>query len=331
MIAGSNDSTKPETTIQRIAPMKTDKIPTKLLVICGPTASGKSELALRLAHELDAEIINADSMQVYRNMDIGTAKPSPDERTKIRHHLIDVADPGQLFSAADFADAADAAIKDITGRGKRVIVVGGTGLYIRALLKGLVDSPSGVGEIRQTLQQEALDLGNEAMLDKLRLVDPELAVRIHPNNLVRIIRALEVYRLTGNRLSHYQQKHGFAAQRYETLQIGIRVERQELYKRIEARVDRMLAEGLLEEAQRLLKNGCGSESKAMRAIGYKEAVACLRGEYSQEEAARLIKRDTRHYAKRQLTWFNADPDIIWLEYPEKVVTILQHVIEFFDR
>ena len=322
---------KPEATIRQIAPMKTDKVLPKLLVICGPTASGKSNLALRLAYELGAEIINADSMQVYRNMDIGTAKPLPDERTKIRHHLIDVADPGEIFTAADFADAADAAIKEIIDRGKRVIVVGGTGLYIRALLKGLVDSPSGAGEIREALQQEARELGNEAMMEKLRMVDPGLAARIHPNNLVRIIRALEVYRLTGIPLSRYQQEHGFSRQRYETLQIGIRLERRELYKRIEARVDSMLAEGLLEEAQRLLKNGYGPESKAMRAIGYKEAVACLRGEYSQEDAALLIKRDTRHYAKRQLTWFNADPDIIWLEYPEKVVTILQQAIEFFDR
>ena len=311
--------------------MKTQQPPPKLLIICGPTASGKSDLALRLAHELDAEIINADSMQIYRGMDIGTAKPTPEQRRDIPHHLIDVADPDQDFSAADFAAAADYAVKDITERGKRVIVVGGTGLYIRALLKGLVDSPSGAGEIRQALQQEARDLGNEAMLEKLRLVDPELAGRIHPNNLVRIIRALEVHRLTGVTLSHYQQDHGFSAKRYESLQIGIRVERQELYRRIETRVDRMLEQGLLEEVKHLLASGYGPESKAMRAIGYKEAVAFLSGEYSLEEAAKLIKRDTRRYAKRQLTWFNADPEIIWLEYPEKFVTILQHAIEFFEH
>ena len=311
--------------------MKTPQHSQKLLIICGPTASGKSDLALRLAHELDAEIINADSMQIYRGMDIGTAKPTPEQRRDIPHHLIDVADPDQPFSAADFAAAADYAIKDVTERGKRVIVVGGTGLYIRALLKGLVDSPSGAGEIRQALQQEARDLGNEAMLEKLRLVDPELAGRIHPNNLVRIIRALEVHRLTGVTLSHYQQDHGFSAKRYESLQIGIRVERQELYRRIETRVDRMLEQGLLEEVKHLLASGYGPESKAMRAIGYKEAVAFLSGEYSLEEAAKLIKRDTRRYAKRQLTWFNADPEIIWLEYPEKFDTILQHAIEFFDH
>lgn len=304
---------------------------TRLLIICGPTASGKSELALRLARELDAEIVNADSMQLYRGMDIGTAKPTPAERKEVRHHLIDTVEPDRLFSAADFAAAAAEAIDDITARGKRVIVVGGTGLYLRALVSGLVDSPSGAGDVRQALQEEARLLGNAAMLEKLRQVDPELAGRIHPNNLVRIIRALEVYRLTGIPLSRYQQEHGFAGQQYETLQIGISVERGELYRRIDARVERMLADGLANEVRQLLAAGYGRELKAMRAIGYKQLAAHLAGECSLEEAVRLIKRDTRRYAKRQLTWFHSDSDIIWLEYPTKFVTILQHAIEFFDR
>jgi len=185
----------------------------KILVVAGPTASGKSDLALRLARELDAEIVNADSMQVYRGMDIGTAKPTPVQRAGVPHHLIDVAEPDRLFSAADFAEAADEAIRAITGRGRRVIVVGGTGLYIRALLKGLVDSPSGAGVVRKALQEEAAQLGNEAMLEQLRRVDPELAARMHPNNLVRIIRALEVHRLTGVPLSRHQQEHAFSARR----------------------------------------------------------------------------------------------------------------------
>ncbi len=303
----------------------------KLLVICGPTASGKSELAIRLARELDAEIVNADSMQVYRGMDIGTAKPAPAQRKEIPHHLIDVADPDQPFSAADFALAADEAIRGTTGRGKRVIVAGGTGLYIRALLKGLVDSPSGAGEIRRELQEEARELGNQAMLEKLGRVDPELAARIHPNNRVRIIRALEVYRLTGVPLSRYQQEHGFSGRRYESLQIGIKVERRELYRRIDERVERMVEDGLLDEVHGLLASGYGRDLKSMRAIGYKEAAACLAGEYGPDEAVRLIKRDTRRYAKRQLTWFNADPDILWLEYSEKFDTILRHAIDFFER
>jgi tRNA dimethylallyltransferase len=285
----------------------------KILVICGPTASGKSELALRLAHELDAEIINADSMQLYRGMDIGTAKPTPKQRAEVPHHLIDIVDPDRLFSAADFADAADDVIRDIRARGKQPIVVGGTGLYIRALLKGLVDSPSGAGEIRAALQKDADELGNVAMLEQLRSVDPELAAGLHPNNLVRIIRALEVHRLTGIPLSRHQQEHAFAVRRYDSLQIGILVERSRLYGNIEERVDRMLVEGLLDEVKVLLSSGFGPESKAMRSIGYKEAVAHLGGEITLEEAVTLIKRDTRRYAKRQLTWFNADPDILWCQ------------------
>ncbi|NTV51040.1 MAG: tRNA (adenosine(37)-N6)-dimethylallyltransferase MiaA [Geobacteraceae bacterium] len=304
---------------------------TKILVICGPTASGKSELALRLAHNLGAEIVNADSMQIYRGLDIGTAKPSSEHQAEIRHHLIDVIDPDQQFSAADFSDAADAAIREITSRGKRVIVAGGTGLYIRALLGGLVDSPSGAGEIRQALQDEAGILGNEAMLEKLRQVDPEMAAGLHPNNLVRIVRALEVHRLTGIPLSRYQKEHAFATRRYDSLQIGISVERGLLYERIEERVEQMLAGGLLREVDALLANGFGRELKSMRSIGYKESTAHLCGELSADEMARLIKRDTRHYAKRQMTWFKADPDILWFEYPEKFDTILKYSIKFFDH
>jgi tRNA dimethylallyltransferase len=302
----------------------------RILVICGPTASGKSDLALRLAHTLDGEIINADSMQVYRGMDIGTAKPATEQRVKIPHHLIDIVRPDQSFSAADFAEAAEKAIREINSRGKRAIVVGGTGLYIRALLKGLVDSPAGTEEVRQELQTEARQRGNPAMLEELRQVDPESAERIHPNNMVRIIRALEVFRTTGITLSRYQQEHGFSGQRYNSLQIGIHVERQLLYDRIDERVSQMLEQGLLQEVQQLLNAGYGTESKAMRAIGYKELIAHLDGEYGLDEAIRLIKRDTRHYAKRQLTWFNADKDILWLEYPEKFDTILNHAIEFFE-
>jgi tRNA dimethylallyltransferase len=302
----------------------------RILIICGPTASGKSELALRLARELDGEIISADSMQIYRGMDIGTAKPTAEEMADIPHHLLDVADPDTPFSAADFSDAASQAISGVIRRGRRPIVVGGTGLYIRALLHGLVDSPSGAGELRERLQGEARESGNLAMLERLRLVDPELAATIHPNNLVRIIRGLEVYHLTGIPLSRYQREHGFAGERFASLAIGIRVERQELYQRIEERVDRMLAAGLIDEVRRLVDAGFCPELKAMRSIGYRESCAYLSGELSLEETALLIKRNTRRYAKRQLTWFNADPDIIWLEYPEKFVTILQYCIAFFE-
>ena len=303
----------------------------KILVICGQTASGKSELALRLARDLDAEIINADSMQVYRGLDIGTAKPTPQQRSEVPHHLIDIVEPDDLFSAADFAHAADAAIRDISARGKRIILVGGTGLYIRALLRGLVNSPGGSGEIRAGLQEEAARVGNQAMLERLRRVDPNLAAGLHSNNLVRIIRALEVYQLTGVPLSCHQQEHAYAVRRYDSLQIGISVERSELYRRIDERVDRMMVAGLLDEVRALLDSGFSRDLKALRSIGYKESAAFLNGDISLPEAVRLIKRDTRRYAKRQSTWFNADPDILWFEYPEKFATLLQHTIEFFER
>lgn len=304
--------------------------PQKILVICGPTASGKSELAVRLARLLDGEIVNADSMQIYRGMDIGTAKPTLVERGGIPHHLLDVADPDRNFSAADFAEEAAAAIAGIAGRGRCPIVVGGTGLYIRALLHGLVDSPGGSEKVRGELRREARALGNRAMLERLRAVDPELASTIHPNNLVRIIRGLEAYQTTGVPLSRSQREHGFARRRYATLKIGIRTERLELYDRIEKRVDGMLAAGLPDEVRRLLRAGFHRELKAMRAIGYKEICAFLAGELSLEEATLLIKRDSRRYAKRQITWFNADQEIIWLEYPGKFVTISQNCIDFFN-
>jgi tRNA dimethylallyltransferase len=303
----------------------------KILIICGPTASGKSDLALRLADAVNAEIVNADSMQIYRGLNIGTAKPSLEQQAEIPHHLIDVVSPDQQFSAADFAAAADAAIHDIISRGKRVIVAGGTGLYMRALVHGLIDTPGGDAELRQALHDEADNIGSEAMLEQLRLVDPELAAVLHANNLVRIIRGLEVYRLTGIPLSSYQKEHAFAQRRYGTLQIGISVERQLLYDRINKRVERMLADGLLQEVSGLLAAGFGREHKSMRSIGYKESAANLCGEINLEEAVRLIKQNTRHYAKRQLTWFNADPDILWFEYPEKFATILKLAIEFYDR
>jgi len=302
----------------------------KLLVICGPTASGKSNLAVQLAQQLNGEIINADSMQVYKGMDIGTAKLPHDQRGGIPHHLIDVAEPDQLFSAADFVEAADAAISDIASRGKLPIVVGGTGLYIRALLYGLVDSPSGAGAVRARLQHEASVIGNIAMLEKLRAIDPELAAQIHPNNLVRIIRGLEVYYLTGLPLSNYQRQHGFNNKRYNALQIGIKIEREELYNRIELRVNNMLADGLVEEVRQLFSKGYRSNLKSMRSIGYKEICAFLEGELTLDEALILIKRDTRRYAKRQLTWFNSNREIIWLEYPKNFAKILSHACDFFE-
>lgn len=304
---------------------------TRLIVICGPTASGKSELAVRLAHEINAEIINADSMQIYRGLTIGTAKPSCQDRAAIRHYLIDIAQPDESFSAADFTRAADAAVREITGRGKRVIVAGGTGLYIKAFLRGLVDSPGSDESLRKALHDDAIRLGNEAMLGKLRLVDPECAAQLHPNNLVRIIRALEVFVLTGRPLSSIQREHTFATRRYDALQIGLTVNRSLLYQRTDLRVEKMMRDGLVAEVESLLAAGYGSDLKPMRSIGYKEVAAHLRGELTLAETVRLIQRDTRHYAKRQMTWFTADSDILWFDYPEKFDTILGTVIQFYAQ
>ena len=303
----------------------------KILIILGPTATGKTDLAVRLAELLDGEIVNADSMQVYRGMDIGTAKPSLELRRRIPHHLIDIADPDRNFSASDFRREAADAIDDITGRGKRVFIVGGTGLYIRALLQGLADSPSGAGELRLELEEEARRHGNEALLGELASVDPVTAERLHPNDLVRIIRALEVYRLTGKPISQQRSTHGFRGDYYCALKLGLTVERRELYERIDRRVERMMGDGLVEEVQTLLDRGFSPQLKAMRSIGYRQICAHLSGEYPVEEAVRLIKRDTRRYAKRQMTWFNGDKEIYWVEYSDNFASIYNNVIEFFAK
>ena len=301
----------------------------KIVIILGPTASGKTDLAVRLAERFGGEIVNADSMQVYRGMEIGTAKPSPELRQRVPHHLIDMVEPDIDFSASDFRREAARAIADIAGRGKRAFIVGGTGLYIRALLRGLVDSPSGAGGVRGELEEQARLLGNDALLGELARVDPDSAARLHPNDLVRIIRALEVYRLTGTPISRQRNAHGFSGDYYFPLKIGLAVERRELYERIDRRVEGMMAEGLVEEVRALLGRGFSPCLKALRSIGYRQICAYLSHEYPLDEAVRLIKRDTRRYAKRQMTWFNNDKEINWVEYSDNFANICRYVIEFF--
>lgn len=303
----------------------------KIVIILGPTASGKTDLVVRLAEGLDGEIVNADSMQVYRGMDIGTAKPSPEVRHRVPHHLIDIADPDQEFSASDFRREAEKAIADIAGRGKNAFIVGGTGLYIKALLQGLVDSPSGAGDVRLELEEEARRHGNDALLGELTRVDPVTAERLHPNDLVRIIRALEVYRMTGNPISQQRSSHGFRGDYYCVLKLGLTVERRELYERINRRVERMMAAGLVDEVRTLLEHGFSTQLKALRSIGYRQICAYLSGEYSLDEGVRLIQRDTRHYAKRQMTWFKNDNEINWVEYSDNFASIYNNVIEFFAK
>ncbi len=303
--------------------MSDEKI--KLLVLSGPTGSGKSELAVRVAERIGGEIVNADSMQVYRGMDIGTAKPPAEALARVPHHLLSIVAPDQNFTASDFRREAAAAIADIDGRGKKAIVVGGTGLYIRALLEGLVDSPTADPELRL----QFAELTGEELLRRLFLVDPETASRLHANDRVRLIRALEVFNQTGRPISAFRSEHAFSGSYYRTLKMAIRVERPELYRRIDSRVEQMLQDGLVAEVGSLLARGYGTELKAMRSIGYKEISAHLAGETTLDEAVSLIKRDTRRYAKRQMTWFCKESEINWLEYPESFATILAHVIQFF--
>jgi tRNA dimethylallyltransferase len=303
----------------------------KIVCIVGPTASGKTELAVRLAERFDGEIVNADSMQVYQGMDIGTAKPSVDLRRRVPHHLIDIVTPAVNFSASDFRREAERVIADIHSRGKHIFVVGGTGLYIRALLQGLVDSPRGDEQVRRELNHLADELGNEGLLQQLMEVDPVTAQRLHPNDRVRIVRALEVYRQTGRPMSGFREDHGFADDVYDCLMLGIHVERQQLYHRVESRVEAMVEQGLIAEVAELLRKGYTRDLKAMRSIGYKEICSFLAGEIPLDHAVQLIKRDTRRYAKRQMTWFNKESGIKWVEYPAAFANICNHVIEFFAR
>ncbi|MDT8316434.1 MAG: tRNA (adenosine(37)-N6)-dimethylallyltransferase MiaA [bacterium] len=281
-----------------------------IICIVGPTASGKSSLAIQIAGDLGGEIISADSMQVYRHMDIGTAKPSLKEQGEIRHHLIDVAEPDENFNASNFRKLASAAIKEIRSRGKRVIVAGGTGLYIRALTKGLVDTPSGDPLLRQRLKDEADRLGREHLHNKLRELDPSAAKAIHPNNSVRIIRAIEVATNSGKTMSEHQRQHSFADSPYNVIMFGIDIERDLLYDRINERVDKMIEAGLKKEVERLLAMGYSRDLKSMRSVGYKEMCAHIIDGLAIEEAVELIKRDSRRYAKRQMTWFRKE-DVTW--------------------
>lgn len=302
----------------------------RLLVIAGPTASGKSALALDLAEQLNGEIICVDSLTVYRGLAIGSAKPTPEQQQRVPHHLLDICEPTDPFTASDFRTAAAAAILDIIGRGKRPILAGGTGLYLRSLLRGLNKAPGEDPVLREALQKRLELEGGEALLAELTTVDPDTAQRLHPNNRNRIIRALEVFQTTGTPLSQFQAEHCFSDSPYNSLQFCLDLPRPELYQRIDDRVDAMLAARLVAEVEGLLHSGVPSDCKPLQAIGYKEVVAYLQGEHDQTEMTRLIKRNTRHFAKRQLTWFRSEPEMQWVAYPENSATIHSAAATFFD-
>lgn len=300
----------------------------KIVVIVGPTASGKSALAMELAEKFNGEIVSADSMQVYRYMNIGTAKPAMEQRKKIVHHLIDVADPDEGFTAARYSGEASKAICGIHERGKNVFVVGGTGLYIKALTKGLFKGPGSDARIRSELI--ALGAGSEGaqyLYEKLKEADSDAASKIHPNNVARIVRALEVYYLTNKPISAFQKEHSFSEEPYEVMKIGLAVDRKSLYKGIEDRVDNMMQAGLVEEIRRLLAMGYSPGIKTMCGLGYKEIIGYIQGKYGLSDAVMEIKKNTRRYAKRQMTWFRKEVDIRWFA-PDERQGIMTLVKEF---
>lgn len=284
----------------------------KVVIIAGPTASGKSSLGVELALTLGGEILNADSMQVYRGMDVGTAKPTLEEQKGIPHHLLDVVDPDEDFSAATFRSMALALVREICSRGKICLVVGGTGLYIKALLGGLLRSPPADPRLRETLRLECDNHGSTRLYERLKLLDPESASRVHPNDKVRIIRSLEIIHLTNRRPSELSREHGFRDRALGALKLCLKINREELYHRINRRSAAMLRAGLVGETESLLSKGYSSQLKPMKSIGYRHIVKYLEGTWSLAEATRNLQRDTRRYAKRQLTWFRADPEFTWI-------------------
>jgi len=283
----------------------------RMVILLGPTGVGKSQLALEWAEELGGEIISADSMQVYRYMDIGTAKPTFDDQKRVRHHLIDLVTPDQPFHAALYRTLGRKMIDQLFQNKTPIWVVGGTGLYIKTLTQGLFSSPKIDPHVRESLKKEAKEKGADALYERLKKVDPQTAFHLHPNDLFRIIRALEIFDSTGVPISFYREQHRFGEKPYLTLKVGLEMNREMLYHRIEERVDEMLEKGFLQEVERLMEMGYGPELKPMQSLGYKQMVQFLLKEIGWSEAVGQIKRDTRHYAKRQLTWFKADPEVHW--------------------
>ncbi len=304
-----------------------EKIP-PTVVICGPTAGGKTALAMRLAEQYALEIVSADSRQVYRGMDIGTAKATAEERARVPHHLIDVAEPDEDFSAFDFLRRGRAALDAISDRRRLPLVVGGTGLYIDALLHGLVAAPAADPELRRALENWESRRGAGSLQDRLRSVDPEMAARLERSDRVRIIRALEVFYLTGRRLTDLQRQHAIKTSPCRVLMLGVMPDRDLLYDRINRRVEDMFEAGLLEETEKLLAEGYSAELKALKTIGYRECIQYLNGRISRQQAKDLIQRDSRRYAKRQLTWFGRRPEIIWLDSPREFAKVLKLIDHF---
>jgi tRNA dimethylallyltransferase len=287
-----------------------------ILIIVGPTASGKTSLALEIARRMPAEIISADSRQVYQYLTIGTAKPTPDELKKVKHYFVDAILPDQHFSAGEFGIDGRKFIDTIVKQKKLPIVVGGTGLYIRSLVDGLFTGPGRKEDVREELEARLESDGSETLLEELRGVDPEAAARMLPSNQRRIIRALEVYYATGKPISQHHNEHEYK-KLFNSVFVGLQWERKKLYDRINSRVERMLAAGFLDEVKGLLSRGYDDRYKSLQTVGYKEAFAFLRKEISYERMVELMKQNTRRFAKRQLTWFRRDARIRWFDIEEE--------------
>ncbi len=288
-----------------------------LIVLTGPTAVGKTDLSIRLAKAVDGEILSADSMQVYRGMDIGSAKIRPEEMEGVPHHLIDILDPEQEFNVVVFQKLCREAMEGVYRRGHIPILTGGTGFYIQAVLKDIDFTENEENtDYRKQLEQMAEREGTQVLHRMLAAVDPASAEAIHAHNVKRVIRALEFYHLTGQRISAHNEREAGKGFAYRCCYFVLNDDREKLYERIEMRVDRMMADGLVDEVKRLMNRGCTRDMVSMQGLGYKEILDYLAGETSLEEAVCRIKRDTRHFAKRQLTWFRREKEVIWLNKPD---------------
>jgi tRNA dimethylallyltransferase len=299
----------------------------RVAALVGPTAVGKTAVALTLATRWGAEIVNADSLQVYRRLDIGTAKPTRAEQARITHHLIDVVDPPEPYDAARYCREGRRVLAGLHGRGVPPLVVGGTGLYLKALLSGLFAEGAPQAEVRARLRREAELVGLPALYKRLLHLDPATAMRLHPHDTYRIVRALEVMEATGRPLSTLIAAHRFQDSPYQVLKLGLRLPREELYRRIELRVEAMLAQGWLDEVKGLLDR-YPPTLKPLQALGYRHLVNYLTGRWSWPEALTFLARDTRRYAKRQLTWFGSDPQIHWF-HPDQTEDMASLLAEFF--
>ena len=301
----------------------------RLLVILGPTAIGKSSLAVEIAKRINGEILSADSLQVYRYLDIGTAKPSKEDQAEVDHHLIDIIDPDEEFNAGLFREYANSLIGKLTRSRTKLILVGGTYLYVRVLLHGLIAGAASNKEMRDRFRTLKSTFGVGYFYEKLKSLDPESALRIHSNDYVRIERALESYYLTGEKISNLQKKHGFRNNEYRYLKIGLYDERDSIRKRIDDRVDSMIGKGFVEEVKTIRSMGFLPTLKPLQSIGYRQMNQYLDKDLSLKTAVELIKRDTKRLAKRQMTWLKSDKEISWYRLPEDLGRVMNQVDAFY--